>query len=125
MAESGAERLQEEAMIALKNLSSSKEICLEVVSLNFIQKLTSFLHQNFCRKHSIIILENLYNTEKGGVCIALIAESLDSNVPEELENAVSILLQLCGEIVREGVNIYSSLLLIYIRGSEVLCVLIA
>ncbi|CAH8314767.1 unnamed protein product, partial [Eruca vesicaria subsp. sativa] len=36
IAESGAEHLQEQAMITLKNLSSSNEICVEMVSLGFV-----------------------------------------------------------------------------------------
>ncbi|KAF8095574.1 hypothetical protein N665_0330s0055 [Sinapis alba] len=132
IAESGAEHLQEQAMITLKNLSSSNDICLEMVSLDFVQKLTSFLQQGVFSKHSIIILKNLCNTEKGRVCItetpgclASISELLDSNVSEELENAISILLQLCVEkieycylVVKEGLNIYSSLLLISNNGTE-------
>ncbi|KAG2242955.1 hypothetical protein Bca52824_095200 [Brassica carinata] len=132
IAESGAEHLQEQAMNILKNLSSSNEISLELVSLDYIQKLTSFLQQNVFSTHSIIILRNLCNTEKGRVCItetpgclASIAELLDSDVPEEQENAISILLQLCVEkieycnlVVREGVDIYSSLLLISNNGTE-------
>nr|VDC84282.1 unnamed protein product [Brassica rapa] len=69
MAESGADHLQEEAMNALKSLSSSNEICLEMVSLGFVKKLTSFLQQSVFSKQSIIILRNLCNTEKGRVCI--------------------------------------------------------
>ncbi|CDY24784.1 BnaA08g15260D [Brassica napus] len=132
IAESGAEHLQEQAMITLKNMSSSNEICVEMVSLGFVHKLTSFLQQNVFSKHSIIMLKNLCNTEKGRVCVtetpgclASIAELLDSNVSEELENAISILLQLCVEkieycylVVREGLNIYSSLLLISNNGTE-------
>ncbi|CAH2076431.1 unnamed protein product [Thlaspi arvense] len=132
IAESGAEHLQEQAMITLKNLSSSNEICLEMVALDFIQKLTSFLQQNVFSKHSIIILKNLCNAEKGRVCmtetpgcIASIAELLESNVPEEQENAISILLQLCVQkieycyiVVKEGVDLYSSLLLISNNGTE-------
>uniref|UniRef100_A0A0D3BK19 RING-type E3 ubiquitin transferase n=1 Tax=Brassica oleracea var. oleracea TaxID=109376 RepID=A0A0D3BK19_BRAOL len=132
IAESGAENLQEQAMITLKNLSASNEICVEMVSLDFVQKLTSFLQQKVFSKHSIIILNYLCNTEKGRVCITetpgcltSIAELLDSNVPEEVENAISILLQLCVEkieycylVVREGLNIYSSLLLISNNGTE-------
>ncbi|KAJ0251093.1 U-box domain-containing protein 5 [Hirschfeldia incana] len=132
IAESGAEHLQEQAMITLKNLSSSNAICLEMVSLGFVQKLTSFLQQNIFSKHSIIMLKNLCNTEKGRVCvtetpgcIASICELLDSDVSEELENAIAILLQLCVEkieycylVVREGLNIYSSLLLISHNGTE-------
>ncbi|CAH8344593.1 unnamed protein product [Eruca vesicaria subsp. sativa] len=132
MAESGAEHLQEQAMITLKNLSSSSEICLEMVSLGFVKKLTPFLQQSFFSKHSIIFLRNLCNTEKGRVCVtetpgclASIAELLDSNVPEEQENAISILLQLCVEkieycnlVVREGVDIYPSLFLISNNGTE-------
>ncbi|XP_024004495.1 U-box domain-containing protein 5 isoform X2 [Eutrema salsugineum] len=130
--ESGAQHLQEQAMITLKNLSSSNEICLEMVSLDFIKKLTSFLQQFFFSKQSIIILRNLCNTEKGRVCmtetpgcIASIADLLESNVPEEQENAISILLQLCVQkmeycylVVREGVDIYSSLILISNNGTE-------
>ncbi|KAJ4880273.1 U-box domain-containing protein 5 [Raphanus sativus] len=132
IAESGAQHLQEQAMITLKNLSSSNEICQEMVSLGFVHKLTYFLQQGVFSKQSIIILKNLCNTEKGRVCVtetpgclASIAELLDSNVPEELENAISILLQLCVEkieycylVVREGLNIYSSLLLISNNGTE-------
>ncbi|CAN6825326.1 unnamed protein product [Brassica oleracea] len=132
IAESGAQHLQEQAMITLKNLSASNEICAEMVSLGFVHKLTSFLQQNVFSKHSIIMLKNLCNTEKGRVCVtetpgclASIAELLDSNVSEELENAISILLQLCVEkieycylVVREGLNIYSSLLLISNNGTE-------
>ncbi|KAL0726133.1 hypothetical protein Bca4012_022226 [Brassica carinata] len=132
MVESGAEHLQEQAMITLKNLSSSNEICLEMVSLGFVQKLTSFLQQSVFSKHSIIILRNLCNTEKGRVCVtetpgclASVAELLDSNVSEEQENAISILLQLCVEkieycnlVVREGVDIYPSLFLISNNGTE-------
>ncbi|KAF2577215.1 hypothetical protein F2Q68_00006097 [Brassica cretica] len=129
IAESGAENLQEQAMITLKKLSSSNEICLEMASLDFVQKLTSFLQQNVFSKHSIIILNYLCNTEKGRVCITetpgcltSIAELLDSNVPEEVENAISILLQLCVEKIEycylEGLNIYSSLLLISNNGTE-------
>ncbi|KAG5407773.1 hypothetical protein IGI04_013892 [Brassica rapa subsp. trilocularis] len=75
---------------------------------------------------------NLCNTEKGRVCItetpgclASVAELLDSDVTEEQENAISILLQLCVEkieycslVVREGVDIYSSLFLISNNGTE-------
>ncbi|KAL0739518.1 hypothetical protein Bca4012_015728 [Brassica carinata] len=132
IAESGAEHLQEQAVNTLMNLSSSNEICSEMVSLDFVQKLTSFLQQNVFSTHSIIILRNLCNTEKGRVCItetpgclASIAELLDSDVPEDQENAISILLQLCVEkieycnlVVREGVDIYSSLLLISNNGTE-------
>ncbi|CAF2032573.1 unnamed protein product [Brassica napus] len=132
MAESGADHLQEEAMNTLKSLSSSKEICLEMVSLGFVKNLTSLLQQSVFSKQSIIILRNLCNTEKGRVCIteipsclASIAELLDSYVPEEQENAISILLQLCVEkieycnlVVREGVDIYSSLFLISNNGTE-------
>ncbi|CAN8328074.1 unnamed protein product [Cochlearia groenlandica] len=132
IAESGAEHLQEQAMITLKNISSSNEICLEMVDLDFIQNLTSFLEQNLFRKQSIMILRNLCNTEKGRVCmtetrgcIASIADLLDSNVSEEQENAISILIQLCVQkieycsiVVREGVDIYSSLLLISTNGTE-------
>ncbi|CAF2247679.1 unnamed protein product [Brassica napus] len=132
IAESGAENLQEQAMITLKKLCSSNEICLEMVSLGFVQKLTSFLQQNVFSKHSIIMLKNLCNTEKGRVCVtetpgclASISDLLDSNVSEEVENAISILLQLCVEkieycylVVREGLNIYSSLLLISNNGTE-------
>uniref|UniRef100_A0A1J3DN80 RING-type E3 ubiquitin transferase n=1 Tax=Noccaea caerulescens TaxID=107243 RepID=A0A1J3DN80_NOCCA len=130
--ESRAEHLQEQAMITLKNLSSSSEICLEMVSLGFMEKLTFFLQQNVFSKQSIVILRNLCNTEKGRVCItetpgclASISELLDSDVSEELENAISILLQLCVQkmeycdlVVREGTNIYSSLLLISNNGTE-------
>ncbi|CAD5330126.1 U-box domain-containing protein 5 [Arabidopsis thaliana] len=130
--ESQAEHLQEQAMITLKNLSSSMEICLEMVSLDFIQKLTSFLQQKVFCKHSIIILKNLCSTEKGRGCItetpdclASIAELLESNVPEEQENAISILLQLCVQkieycclVVREATDIYSSLILISNNGTE-------
>ena len=132
IAESGAQHLQEQAMITLKNLSATNEICAEMVSLGFVHKLTSFLQQNVFSKHSIIMLKNLCNTEKGRVCVtetpgclASIADLLDSNVSEELENAISILLQLCVEkidycylLVREGLNIYSSLLLISNNGTE-------
>ncbi|KAG5390138.1 hypothetical protein IGI04_031679, partial [Brassica rapa subsp. trilocularis] len=132
IAESGAENLQEQAMITLKKLCSSNEICLEMVSLGFVQKLTSFLQQNVFSKYSIIMLKNLCNTEKGRVCVtetpgclASISDLLDSNVSEEVENAISILLQLCVEkieycylVVREGLNIYSSLLLISNNGTE-------
>ncbi|KAF8098991.1 hypothetical protein N665_0255s0064 [Sinapis alba] len=130
--EYGAEHLQEQAMITLKNLSTRNEICLEMVTLGFVQKLTSFLQQSVYSKHSIIILRNLCNIEKGRVCVtetpsclASIAELLDSNVPEEQENAISILLQLCVEkieycnlVVREGVDIYPSLFLIQNNGTE-------
>ncbi|XP_010446779.1 PREDICTED: U-box domain-containing protein 5-like [Camelina sativa] len=132
IAESQAEHLQEQAMITLKNLSSSSEICLEMVSLDFIQKLTSFLQRNIFCKHSIIILRNLCNTEKGRVCItetpdclASIADLLESNVPEEQENAISILLQLCVQkieycdlVVKQATDIYSSLLLISNNGTD-------
>lgn len=132
MVESGAEHLQEQAMITLKNLSTSNEICLEMVTLGFVQKLTSFLQQSVFSKHSIIILRNICNTEKGRVCVtetpsclASVAELLDSSVPEEQENAISILLQLCVEkieycnlVVREGVDIYPSLFLISNNGTE-------
>ncbi|KAL1215527.1 U-box domain-containing protein 5 [Cardamine amara subsp. amara] len=132
IAESRAEHLQEQAMIILKNLSSSNEICLEMVSLNFVQKLTSFLEQNFFCKHSIVILRNLCNNEKGRVCITetpgslvAIAYLLESNVPEEQEKAISILLQLCVQkieycylVVTEIVDIYSSLFLISNNGTE-------
>ncbi|CAH8274123.1 unnamed protein product [Arabidopsis lyrata] len=130
--ESQAEHLQEQAMITLKNLSSSIEICPEMVSLDFIQKLTSFLQQKVFCKHSIIILKNLCSTEKGRVyitetpdCLASIAELLDSNVPEEQENAIYTLLQLCTQkieycclVVREATDIYSSLILITKNGTE-------
>ncbi|WZY86521.1 hypothetical protein YC2023_032905 [Brassica napus] len=132
MAESGADHLQEDAMNTLKSLSSSNEICLEMVSLGFVKNLTSLLQQIVFSKQSIIILRNLCNTEKGRVCItetpgclASIAELLDSDVTEEQENAISILLQLCVEkieycslVVREGVDIYSSLFLISNNGTE-------
>ncbi|XP_033143703.1 U-box domain-containing protein 5 isoform X2 [Brassica rapa] len=132
MAESGADHLQEDAMNTLKSLSSSNEICLEMVSLGFVKKLTSFLQQSVFSKQSIIILRNLCNTEKGRVCItetpgclASIAELLDSDVTEEQENTISILLLLCVEkieycslVVREGVDIYSSLFLISNNGTE-------
>ncbi|CAN7120185.1 unnamed protein product [Brassica rapa subsp. narinosa] len=132
MAESGADHLQEDAMNTLKSLSSSNEICLEMVSLGFVKNLTSLLQQSVFSKQSIIILRNLCNTEKGRVCItetpgclASVAELLDSDVPEEQENAISILLQLCVEkieycslVVREGVDIYSSLFLISNNGTE-------
>ncbi|CAN6984520.1 unnamed protein product [Brassica rapa subsp. trilocularis] len=132
MVESGPEHLQEQAMITLKNLSSSNEICPEMVTLGFVKNLTLFLQQSVFSKQSIIIMRNLCNTEKGRVCItetpgclASIAELLDSNVPEEQENAISILLQLCVEkieycnlVVREGVDIYPSLFLISNNGTE-------
>ncbi|CDY64605.1 BnaA01g34500D [Brassica napus] len=132
MVESGPEHLQEQAMITLKNLSSSNEICPEMVTLGFVKNLTLFLQQSLFSKQSIIIMRNLCNTEKGRVCItetpgclASIAELLDSNVPEEQENAISILLQLCVEkieycnlVVREGVDIYPSLFLISNNGTE-------
>ncbi|KAJ0251103.1 U box domain-containing protein [Hirschfeldia incana] len=132
IAESGAKHLQEQAMITLKNLSSSNEICQEMVSLGFVHNLTYFLQQGVFSKHSIIMLKNLCNTEKGRVCVtetpgclASISELLDSDVSEELENAIAILLQLCVEkieycylVVREGLNIYSSLLLISNNGTE-------
>uniref|UniRef100_A0A0D3DI04 U-box domain-containing protein n=1 Tax=Brassica oleracea var. oleracea TaxID=109376 RepID=A0A0D3DI04_BRAOL len=132
MAESGADHLQEEAMNTIKSLSSSNEICLEMVSLGFVKNLTSLLQKSVFSKQSIIILRNLCNTEKGRICItetpgclASIAELLDSDVPEEQENAISILLQLCVEkieycnlVVREGVDMYSSLFLISNNGTE-------
>ncbi|CAN6910834.1 unnamed protein product [Brassica oleracea] len=132
MAESGPEHLQEQAVITLKNLSTSNEICLEMVTLGFVKNLTLFLQQSVFSKQSIIIMRNLCNTEKGRVCItetpsclASIAELLDSNVPEEQETAISILLQLCVEkieycnlVVREGVDIYPSLFLISNNGTE-------
>ncbi|CAA7035774.1 unnamed protein product [Microthlaspi erraticum] len=130
--ESRAEHLHEQAMMTLKNLSSSSEICLEMVSLGFVEKLTSFLQQNVFSKQSIVVLRNLCNTEKGRVCVtetpgclASISDLLDSDVSEEQENAISILLQLCVQkmeycdiVVREGTNIYSSLLLISKNGTE-------
>ncbi|EOA16102.1 hypothetical protein CARUB_v10004234mg [Capsella rubella] len=132
IAESQAAHLQEQAMITLKNLSSSAEICLEMVSLDFIQKLTSFLQRNIFCKQSIIILRNLCNTEKGRICItetpdclASIADLLESNVPEEQENAITIILQLCVQkieycelVLAQVSDIYSSLLLISNNGTE-------
>uniref|UniRef100_A0A0D3DI03 Uncharacterized protein n=1 Tax=Brassica oleracea var. oleracea TaxID=109376 RepID=A0A0D3DI03_BRAOL len=119
-------------MNTIKSLSSSNEICLEMVSLGFVKNLTSLLQKSVFSKQSIIILRNLCNTEKGRICItetpgclASIAELLDSDVPEEQENAISILLQLCVEkieycnlVVREGVDMYSSLFLISNNGTE-------
>ncbi|CDY42694.1 BnaA03g53470D [Brassica napus] len=80
MAESGADHLQEDAMNTLKSLSSSNEICLEMVSLGFVKNLTSLLQQIVFSKQSIIILRNLCNTEKGRVCIT---ETPDSHFQEE------------------------------------------
>ncbi|KAF2550739.1 hypothetical protein F2Q68_00037936 [Brassica cretica] len=123
MAESGADPLQEQAMNTLKSLSSSNEICLEVVSLNFVKKLTSILQQSVFSKHWIIILRNLCNTEKGRVCITETPGCLASVA--ELLDSISILLQLCVEkieycnlVVREAVDIYSSLFLISNNGTE-------
>ncbi|CAN8229139.1 unnamed protein product [Cochlearia groenlandica] len=127
------DHLQEQAMITLKNLSSNYNICLEMVSLNFIERLTSFLQQNLSGENSIAIMRNLCNTEKGRVCItetpgclASIAELLDSDDVKEQENAIFILLQLCVQkteycylVMREATDdIYSSLFLISKNGTE-------
>ncbi|XP_010548323.1 PREDICTED: U-box domain-containing protein 5 isoform X2 [Tarenaya hassleriana] len=129
--ESQAMDLQEQAMITLQNLSSSNEICLEMVSLQFIQKLASFLQHNMLRKHSVIILRNLCDIEKGRAsvvktagCLASVAELLESDSHDEQENAVSILLMLCMQpdycylVMDEGINVIPSLVFISNNGND-------
>lgn len=122
--------LQEQATKILQNLSSTSDICSQLISLGCIPKLVPFLLDSTLARHSISILRNLSNLEEGRVsiietdgCLTSIAELLGSGSNEEQEHAVAVLLSLCSQRVQycqlvmdEG--IIPALVLTSVNGSE-------
>ncbi|KDP27554.1 hypothetical protein JCGZ_20087 [Jatropha curcas] len=105
--DSQSKEFQEQAIKILHNMSSSADICSQIVYLECVPKLVPFINERRVAKYCIVLLKNLCDTEEARVavaetngCIASIAELLESDSREEQEHAAAILLSLCSQRVQ-------------------------
>ena len=96
--------IQEKTLNVLYNLSFSREICSEMVSLECIPKLVPLLQDSALSGHCVSILKNLCDSDRArnsiaetDGCIASVVEVLNSGSKEHQERAVDILLSLCSQ----------------------------
>lgn len=124
--------LQEPVIKILYNLSSNSDVRSYILSLDCIPKLVPFLKEAPLAKYCIVILKNLCYAEEGRVsvagtdgCIASIVELLENGSREDQEHAMAILLSLCSQrvqycqlVMEEGADVFTSLAIISINGSD-------
>ncbi|XP_039009270.1 U-box domain-containing protein 5-like isoform X2 [Hibiscus syriacus] len=122
---------QEQILEILRNLSSSTDICSELVFLECIPKLVPYLQDTTLARHCIVLLRNLCSIQEARTwitqtsgCIASIATLLEAGDHENQEHALAILLTLCSEsigychLVMDECSIFPLLFFISANGSE-------
>ncbi|KAK8608744.1 hypothetical protein V6N13_024157 [Hibiscus sabdariffa] len=99
---------QEQILTILRNLSSSTDICSDLISLECIPKLVPYLQDTTLARHCIVVFRNLCSNQEAWTwitgtsgCIASIATLLETGGGHEgQEHAVAILLTLCSQSIR-------------------------
>ncbi|XWS45428.1 hypothetical protein CRYUN_Cryun15aG0136100 [Craigia yunnanensis] len=122
---------QERVIKILRNLSSSTDVCSNLMYLECIPKFVPYLQDTTFARHCIVVLRNLCSnpearasiTQTSG-CITSIAMSLETGSYEDQEHALDILLALCSQsieychLVMGECDIFPALFDVSVNGSE-------
>ncbi|KAK6237462.1 hypothetical protein QUC31_002931 [Theobroma cacao] len=122
---------QEQVIKILRNLSSSNDVCSNLVSLECIPKFVPFLQDTTLARHCLVMLRNLCSNQEARIsitqtagCINSIATLLETGSYEDQEHALAILLVLCSQrveychLVMDECDIFPSLFDVSVNGSE-------
>ncbi|XP_050371921.1 U-box domain-containing protein 5 [Argentina anserina] len=109
--------IQGKALKILYNLSLSRDVCSEMVSLECIPNLVPLFRDSALSGNCVSVLKNLCDSDRARIsivetdgCIASVVEVLEYGSKEHQEHAVDILLSLCSQridycrlVMEEGV----------------------
>lgn len=128
--DSNVTEIQEQVLKIFANLSSSTDICSDMVNLECIPKVVPYLQDTTLARHCIVVLRNLCSNQEARAfitqtsgCIASIAMLLETGSNVDQEHALDILLGLCSQrieychLVMECV-IFPALFDVSVNGSE-------
>ncbi|KAE8668893.1 hypothetical protein F3Y22_tig00112281pilonHSYRG00019 [Hibiscus syriacus] len=122
---------REQAIKILRNLSSSTDVCSNLVRLECIPNFVQFFQDTTLARHCMVVLRNLCRNEEARAsiaqtsgCFGFFIILLETSSHEDQEHVLDILLSLCSQcaeycrLVMDESDIFAALFYVSVNGSE-------